>query len=1497
MATRRSAQGHHRDASLPVALSSAADDSASSGTEAFVPRRFPNRVATENDSPQRKPTTSTSAQNISAAAPQKSNFAGRRRSTVRDHKPLMGPRAMDQSRRIVSGSTTASNNNPSRLPTSASEPQSLTAPTNGSNPRFSFGKLPSRAESQSSTSDFLPSFNFDDFHESIGSGPKLSEFPVPGGGRTMFALEESDNDTVNSVASFADRKRAVSRAPSSSSFAGRPGTSQRRQAASRTDSEAGSMGPPTAPASNRARRQSQVRGPRKSIGPGFTPNASDIQPQFGPRRELSHGNFGRALSPNKPNRRGTLVPSRSATDVPRLAAAQRSSKAKSMVAPSTQSYSSLISEFGRTTGPARSPSKSTGQKAGTPSNANKRGSLHHAGGLGARTISPTDARRLKRLSISQSTPAMPRDPPTPQPEMPQEHLTTPYSQTLALRKSVTPSSSARNTPDHIPRPVGAGTSLPNSSSLNSLRGNANLPSRSSQQILSTSRLPTPKPRNVHSSAGTETEDVPPVPAIPKAFESPNTEIDQPVYPERQGPATPGAEGSGNVTLIQNTESDSSNLSSIDQSVETATKDTRKTRSLNQRRRGLTVGDSEGDRTASSTSGTTGKKNLQPLRLPPLNLLPLSTPTAKRIASFQPSEGDGDGDSSTPPPKRNYTKTPSTPLTASKATFGFRNEGETPIAAEMRSSTSHYHLRSTETPSLPPPIPSKPITTPNARNAATTPYGANSLPKLGAQLDHLVPKESDEFDFGKAEAAQQTHRQNPPRAQNIEKPHKLDTASVTSTEPETPSSSSSIRRKLSLSNWKRSSSKSSHRAQASQGHVPYQASSDAPSQSPKHSDMAPPRLPTSTTWSGPVSDTETVVKPRPSYEAATRRKPSSTLFASDTEAQKSRNGERKASAGKPATNQANAYTGPVTRSSSSQLMHKMLGSKNSISTLKARSLDTNLDREDLAADEEMRRLAARRKDFEHAAKEVDELRKRAKPQDRVSPATAIQMVPLNIFERGEIIDYKDIYFCGTKHAKKHVGDLHAQTANFGYDDDRGDYNIVLGDHLAYRYEVVDVLGKGSFGQVVRCIDHKLGKLVAVKIIRNKKRFHQQALVEVNILQKLREWDPENKHSMISFTQHFYFRGHLCISTELLGMNLYEFIKAHDFKGFSLKLIRRFARQILSSLVLLKGKRVIHCDLKPENILLAHPLHSEIKVIDFGSSCFEHEKVYTYIQSRFYRSPEVILGMNYGLPIDMWSFGCILAELLTGSPIFPGENEQEQLACIMEIFGPPEKHLIEKSSRKKLFFDSLGKPRVTVSSKGRRRRPSSKTLEQSLKCNDEAFLDFIARCLRWDPERRLKPDEAMQHEFITGIKRPRGGPRSTINGGSAASHSNSPVRRMNTVAQTPQRGRPLPEPPATSFKNAQGAANVQGNAAPTGSRNVSGNNGSPAKVPGRRHSTVSNLHGNLGIRRASKEQSSGSSNTGASSNQSSGLPRVAQRSISGKPDLASAAAVASLVKDQT
>lgn len=213
-----------------------------------------------------------------------------------------------------------------------------------------------------------------------------------------------------------------------------------------------------------------------------------------------------------------------------------------------------------------------------------------------------------------------------------------------------------------------------------------------------------------------------------------------------------------------------------------------------------------------------------------------------------------------------------------------------------------------------------------------------------------------------------------------------------------------------------------------------------------------------------------------------------------------------------------------------------------------------------------------------------------------------------YELQEMRDYKEIYFAGTASAKKKNATMDSDSSanNYGYDDERGDYLVVDHDHLAYRYEVMSLLGRGSFGQVLQCRDHKTGKAVAIKLIRNKKRFHHQALVEVKILENLTKWDPNEEFNVIKMTESFYFRNHLCIAMELLSINLYELIKANNFAGFSTRLIRRFATQTLLSLSLMRHHRVVHCDLKPENILLRHPRKSAIKVIDFGSSCFEHEK---------------------------------------------------------------------------------------------------------------------------------------------------------------------------------------------------------------------------------------------------------------------------------------------------
>ncbi|KAK7755772.1 serine/threonine protein kinase, CMGC, dual-specificity [Diatrype stigma] len=395
-----------------------------------------------------------------------------------------------------------------------------------------------------------------------------------------------------------------------------------------------------------------------------------------------------------------------------------------------------------------------------------------------------------------------------------------------------------------------------------------------------------------------------------------------------------------------------------------------------------------------------------------------------------------------------------------------------------------------------------------RKHNVSPYLSSSAPKDTDDFGAQLAKTKTHRDINKTTAAAAAvdsavdtrphQKPSGPRAQKATKPPpKSPPPQATPEEPQTPSSMSSIRRKLSLS-WKRSNSKSSNHAPS--------GSDKSAAQHARQDSMPPPRLPVSATV-----NLNTMKAPSPSHatkssgsflESKRRKSSASSLTALSQD--KNRNDTKKDTG-----NNSMVDTSSQPRKQSS--VQRMLRPRPSTASIQNELYSAELDRDDVVAEDEMKKLASRRKETEIAARTLDALRKRATCKERVSPHEAVRIASLNLYERGEIMDYGDVYFCGTQNANKVAGDLNSSTPNFGYDDDRGDYTIVVGDHLAYRYEIIDVLGKGSFGQVVRCIDHKIGVLVAVKIIRNKKRFHQQALVEVNILQKLREWVRINPNS--------------------------------------------------------------------------------------------------------------------------------------------------------------------------------------------------------------------------------------------------------------------------------------------------------------------------------------------------------------------------------------------------
>lgn len=367
---------------------------------------------------------------------------------------------------------------------------------------------------------------------------------------------------------------------------------------------------------------------------------------------------------------------------------------------------------------------------------------------------------------------------------------------------------------------------------------------------------------------------------------------------------------------------------------------------------------------------------------------------------------------------------------------------------------------------------------------------------------------------------------------------------------------------------------------------------------------------------------------------------------------------------------------------------------------------------------------------------------------LKPTQALNLLKpeLTSYEQGEILKYSEIYYVGTINNKILP---RVDCENHGFDDPHTDYLLVKRDHIAYRYEILALLGRGSFGQVCECFDHKKKEKVAIKVIKNKAKFHHQAKVEIKILQTMRDCDPEDTKHIIRMKNYFMYRNHVCITFELISVNLYEFLRLNHFEGISPTLIRCFAKQMLAALQYTRSLDIVHCDLKPENILLVNSQKALIKLIDFGSSCFIPERLHTYIQSRFYRAPEIILGVPYTPAIDMWSLGCLLVELFTGQPLWPGESEFDQLLYIISTIGMPPQEIFLLASRKNLFFDGPAL-KTTKLLCGKVVVPGTNRLHDIIKGCDDEFLNFIELCLEWNPSVRMTPDEALNHPWVKSHK---------------------------------------------------------------------------------------------------------------------------------------------------
>mmetsp|Transcript_25879 Transcript_25879/g.38225 ORF Transcript_25879/g.38225 Transcript_25879/m.38225 type:complete len:390 (+) Transcript_25879:397-1566(+) len=299
----------------------------------------------------------------------------------------------------------------------------------------------------------------------------------------------------------------------------------------------------------------------------------------------------------------------------------------------------------------------------------------------------------------------------------------------------------------------------------------------------------------------------------------------------------------------------------------------------------------------------------------------------------------------------------------------------------------------------------------------------------------------------------------------------------------------------------------------------------------------------------------------------------------------------------------------------------------------------------------------------------------------------------------------------------------------------------GSEQQISYSAERIIGNGSFGVVFQAAVVGTGEIVAIKKVLQDKRFKNR---ELQIMRQLVK-DP---HSNIVALKHcFYSQGekpdelYLNLVLEYVPETVYSISRFHQKSKISLPLmyVKLYLYQLSRALSHIHSLGICHRDIKPQN-LLVNPANQQLKLCDFGSAkaLVKGEPNVSYICSRYYRAPELIFGStDYTTAIDIWSEGCVGAELLLGQPLFPGDSGVDQLVEIIKVLGTPTREEISSMNSNYIEFKF---PQI----KGCQWRKvfRNKTPEEAM--------DFIASTLAYTPENRVKPLEGCAHSFFDELR---------------------------------------------------------------------------------------------------------------------------------------------------